>query len=204
MLVPPLCWGCGGPARRREPLCLKCRSSLRRLAAEPAVLCGVRVWAPVAYAGPARELVRALKFRGALGVADGMAAQIVAGAPAGWLDSLAPAALVPVPLHPWRVRRRGFNQARVLAAAVGRRAGLAVVDCLVRSGPAGTQVGRGRAERRAGPEGAIAARSPTPARAILVDDVATTGATLAACAAALRAAGAREVAGLAFARTPGR
>lgn len=202
MLAPPLCWGCGGPARRREPLCLRCRRLLRRLAPEPALVCGLSVWAPVAYAGPARELVRALKFRGALRVADAMAAQIVAGAPAGWLE--APGALVPVPLHPRRLRRRGFNQARVLADALARRTALAIVDCLVRSGPAGTQVGRGRAERRFGPEGAIAARASAPARALLVDDVATTGATLAACAAALRAAGTSEVTALAFARTPGR
>lgn len=217
MLVPLLCWGCGGPARRREPLCLGCRGSMRRLAPDPALLCGVWTWAPVAYAGPARELVRALKFRGALAVADAMAAQMVAGAPEGWLGpagagrsdphasgALHPAALVPVPLHPRRLRRRGFNQARVLATAVGRRTGLPLADCLVRSGPPGTQVGRGRAERKAGPEGAITARAPVPLRALLVDDVATTGATLAACAAALRAAGSGEVAALVFARTPGR
>ena len=65
MLVPPLCWSCGGVARRREPLCLGCRRLLRRLGPEPAVLSGVRAWAPVAYAGPARDLVGALKFRGA-------------------------------------------------------------------------------------------------------------------------------------------
>ena len=165
-------------------------------------MCGLWVWAPMAYAGPARELVRALKFRGALGVADAMAAQMVAGAPAGWLE--APDVLVPVPLHPRRLRRRGFNQARVLADALARRTALAIVDCLVRSGPVGTQVGRGQAERRLGPEGAIGARASAPARALLVDDVATTGATLAACAAALRAAGTSEVAALAFARTPGR
>src|SRR5215207_2318743 len=78
MLVPPLCWGCGGVARRREPLCGGCRGLLRRLATDPVLLCGVRVWAPVAYSGPARDLVRALKFRGATAVADTMAAQIAA------------------------------------------------------------------------------------------------------------------------------
>jgi len=205
MLAPPLCWSCGGPARRRESLCGGCRSSLRRLGPEPALLGGVRVWAPLAYHGAARELVRALKFRGAVGVADAMAAQIVAAAPAGLLDAagLRPF-LVPVPIHPRRARRRGFNQAHVLAVAIARRSGLALLDCLTRSGAPGSQVGRGRGERRAGPQGAIAARPPAPTRALLVDDVATTGGTLAACAAALRAAGTRELAAVAFARAPGR
>jgi len=201
MLVPRLCWGCGGPARRGEPLCCHCRVGLRRLPAEPVPLAGVPVWAPVAYEGAARELVRALKFRSAAGVADAMAAQIVAAAPAGLLER---GALVPVPLHARRRRRRGFNQARVLAERLAARAGLPVSDCLVRRGGGATQVGRGRAERRAGPSGAIVAGAPAPPRSLLVDDVATTGATLAACACALRAAGAVEIVALAFARTPGR
>jgi ComF family protein len=164
-------------------------------------LSGVRIWAPVGYSGPARELVRALKFRGASRVADSMAAQIAAGAPAGLLSETA---LVPVPLHPRRLRTRGFNQAAVLAAALGRRAGLPVVDLLVRSGPALAQVGRHRAERRAGPAGSIEARGRAPARVVLVDDVVTTGATLAACAAALTRAGSAEIGAVAFARTLGR
>src|SRR5829696_10285894 len=86
MLVPPLCWACGGVARRREPLCAGCRLLVRRLGRGPVVLSGVTVWAPLAYAGPARDLVRALKFRGATAVADAMAAQMAANAPAELLD----------------------------------------------------------------------------------------------------------------------
>jgi ComF family protein len=164
------------------------------------VLSGVRVWAPIAYAGPARDLVRALKFRGATAVADAMAAQIAANAPMSMLDGV----LVPVPLHPRRLRRRGYNQAAVLAAALARRSGLELADCLRRAGSAATQVGRDRRARRLGPAGSIELRAAAPARALLVDDVATTGATLAACAGALRAAGSIEVAALVFARTIGR
>jgi ComF family protein len=200
MLVPPLCWGCGGVARRREPLCGGCRRLLRRLAPDAVLLCGMAVWAPVAYSGPARDLVRALKFRGATGVADAMAAQIAANAPAELLTG----ALVPVPLHPRRLRRRGYNQAALIADALARRAGLEVADCLARTGSGTTQVGRGRAERRSGPAGSVELRAPVPDRAVLVDDVATTGATLAACAAALRVGGSVDVAALVFARTIGR
>ncbi len=201
MLAPPLCWGCRGRARRGESLCTGCRARLHRLSGEPVWLSGIRIWAPVGYSGPARELVRALKFRGASRVAEAMAAQIVAGAPAGLVSGTT---VVPVPLHPKRLRSRGFNQAAVLAAALGRRAGLPVVDRLVRSGPALAQVGRHHAARRAGPAGPIESRGRAPARVLLVDDVVTTGATLAACSAALARAGAAEIRAVAFARTLGR
>lgn len=113
-------------------------------------------------------------------------------------------ALVPVPLHPARRRSRGFNQAAVLAEALSARTGCGVVDCLSRSGPAGSQVGRPRGARLAAPPGRIRPHARIPERAILVDDVATTGATLAACAWALRAGGGHEVTAITFARTLGR
>ena len=192
---------------------MACRHLLRRLPARPVQLAGVPAWAPVGYEGPARELVRALKFRGAVALVDAMAAQIAANAPSGLLGEGAGAdparpVLVPVPLHPRRMRARGFNQARLLAEALARRTGLATADCLERLGAEGTQVGRGRHERRAGPAGRVLMRSgqatEAPAHALLVDDVVTTGGTLAACAAALRSAGTGEVGALAFARTLGR
>jgi ComF family protein len=162
----------------------------------------VDLWAPVAYEGPARELVRALKFRGATKLAEAMAAQVVANAPEGLLSE---GVLVPVPLHRERRRRRGFNQARLLANAVSARAGLPVWDGLARAGAANSQVGRGRRERRAGPAGSVHARDGKgPPRAVLVDDVATTGGTLSACARALREAGTEEVVAVTFARTLGR
>jgi ComF family protein len=200
LLAPPLCWSCGVHAPRGRALCRQCRRALVFLPREPVALAGVRVWAPVAYEGPARDLVRALKFRGALAIAREMAAMAVASAPDGLLRS----SLVPVPLHPVRLRRRGFNQAAVLARAIAERTGLARADCLRRRGPGPPQVGRGRGARLAGPAGSIEARGPVPPVTLLVDDVVTTGATLAACAMALRKAGAREVSAIAFARTPGR
>jgi len=197
VLVPPFCWECGGDAAVGAPLCSSCRAELRWLGPEAVVVEGVEVWAPVAYEGPGRALVRGLKYRGAVGLAEPMAAAICAGAP-----SLA-GVLVPVPLHPRRRRRRGYNQAERLAAALSRRCGMPVVDCLARSGSASArQVGRDRVQRLAGPP--IDATHPAPARAVIVDDVCTTGATLAACAAALRAAGTEEVSAVVYARTLGR
>ena len=200
LLAPPVCWSCSGLSRRGDPLCGGCHASLHRLGPEQVLLCGVPVWAPLAYSGPARDLVRALKFRGAIALADAMAAQIVANAPTGLLA----AELVPVPLHPRRLRKRGYNQAAAIAEAVGRRVGIPVVDCLVRAGPSITQVGRDRAERKAGPAGSVRHEGGAPERALLVDDVVTTGATLGACRDALLAHGAHEVAAVCFARTIGR
>ena len=207
-LAPPLCAACGAVAREAEPLCGPCRSALRWLGPEPVLTAAVRVWAPVAYDGPARALVRALKFGGAWRAAETMAAQIAANAPPSWVGGpmahLGRTVLVPVPLHPRRERRRGYDQASLLAHALSERTGLAVEPCLARRGDAGAQVGRGRADRLAGPPGTIHVVGEVPERALLVDDVVTTGGTLSACAAALRAAGAREVAAVAYARTPGR
>jgi predicted amidophosphoribosyltransferase len=157
--------------------------------------------------------VRALKFKGATRAAGAMAAQIVAGAPAGWLTTAAQ--LVPVPLHPARARKRGYNQAALLATEISRRTDVELNDCLERAGPRrGTQVGRDRAQRLSGIAGTVSLmheRAPPPAGAILVDDVITTGATLAACAHALgggragrTAPGAIPVRALGYARTPGR
>jgi ComF family protein len=201
LVVPSFCWECGADARAQEPLCAPCRRRLRWLEPETVECGSLELWSPVAYEGPARALVRALKYRGAAGLAAPIASQIVAGAPPGMLDG--PATLVPVPLHPRRLRRGGFNQAARIAREVHRRTGLPVVDCLARRGPATRQVGRDRAERLGGPAGAVTLRRGVraPARAVLVDDVATTGATLEACAAALREAGTSCTDAVTYART---
>jgi len=219
LVAPPVCWSCGAGAPPHQPLCLSCHASLHWLGPEPvtlvapvpsavarraAVELAVSVWAPLAYEGPARALVRGLKYQGAAGLADPLSAQIVANARAGLLDPRA--TLVPVPLHPARRRRRGYNQAERLAVALARRSGLEVSDCLSRTGVATHQVGRGRVERLEGLAGGIELRigADAPRAAVLVDDVVTTGATLAACAAALRAAGTGGIEAVAYARTPGR
>src|SRR2546423_642349 len=201
VIAPPLCAGGGAAAGPVEPLCGECRRRLRWLPREPVSVATLVVWAPVAYEGPAQGLVRALKFRGATRAAGAMAAAIAAGAPCEWLCGAS--ALVPVPLHPTRARRRGYNQAALIAAALARRAGLELADCLERTGPRTTQVGRDRARRLTGIAGNIRLASPAPPSAILVDDVITTGAPLVTCARVLREAGTTSVVAVGYAGTPG-
>jgi predicted amidophosphoribosyltransferase len=136
-----------------------------------------------------------LKFRRLLGAADLIAARIAEHAPAGVLDG----AVVPVPATGSRLMHRGFDPAEEIALRVARLCGLSFEPCLARAdGP--RQVGRSRAQRVASPPRPWPVRS-VPPTAVLVDDVQTTGATLSACARALRGAGAGRVVAVTFART---
>jgi len=196
LVVPALCVACGAHAGRAAPLCLDCRAALR-----PApVVDGT--WAAFTYDGPAGAVVRALKFGGRVALADLMAAQIAVQAPALLLRGT----IVPVPVHPRHRRQRGVDHGHALAAALARRTALGLEPCLARTGDPRPQVGRGRRDRVRGPAGSIELRagSVAPERALLVDDVLTTGATVSACIRALHAAGTREVAALAYARTTAR
>lgn len=112
-------------------------------------------------------------------------------------------AIVPMPLHPWRRFRRGFNQAELLAREVGRRTGLPVVAVLQRRKATVAQAGLTNAQRRANVRGAFRVRTAEKIEGrhlVLVDDVLTTGATAAAASAALLRAGARRVSVLTVAR----
>jgi len=218
-LAPPACLACRAPlARAGDELCVGCRRALPWLPEPRCRRCGLplpcaprgracpaagaafaQAWAPLAHDGPARQLVAALKFRGALPAARLMAAQIAASAPPELLDG---AVLVPVPLHPARRRARGFDQAALIASALAVRTGRPLHACLRRGGPATRQLGADRAARHAAAaRQRLVAGEAVPRHALLVDDVHTTGATLDACAGVLRAAGAQRVSALSYART---
>ena len=214
LLVPPLCAACliplpragdvvcGGCRRAlpwlRGPQCARCALPLTARHACPAARQAFdAAWAAVGYAGVARDLVAALKFRRARPLADVMAAQLAAGAPR---SLLAGATIVPVPAHPAHVRGRGYDQARLLAVALARRTDARLARPLRRRGPVRSQLGASRAERLERGRIDVSVRGPAPARVVLVDDVHTTGATLDACARALHRAGAGEVVALTWAR----
>jgi ComF family protein len=109
--------------------------------------------------------------------------------------------IVPVPRHAARLRERGFNQSALLAQQLATHLKLPVSMQLVRVRLTTQQANLGRAERHANLRDAFAWQgAPPPPRVLLVDDVLTTGATIGATAAAIRAADAIEVHGLALAR----
>jgi predicted amidophosphoribosyltransferase len=218
LIAPPACAACRAPlARAGAGVCSGCLRELPWLGSSGCRRCGLphhggracpgwdagfdSAWAPLAYDGPARALVHALKFRGALPLAALMAAQVAANAPPWATEGCV--AVVAVPPARARRRTRGFDPAALLADGVAARLGLPVARCLRRTGAAPHQLGAGREARRAAGRIAVRVTAPPPAAVLLVDDVHTTGATLAACAGALRAGGAATIRALAYARTLG-
>ncbi len=195
-LTPPLCVACASSCGARDVLCAACAAGLNRsgtlLGSPPA---GIELaFSAARHDAVARELIRALKFGRIRAVAELIAARIAELAPPVALSGT----LVPVPPAPLRLRWRGFDPAIEIALGLSLRTGLPVSECLRRRGLR-RQVGRARSERLARPP-RVEAGPGVPARAVLVDDVLTTGATLASCAAVLRRAGAGSVTAVTFAR----
>src|SRR4051812_16715309 len=169
-----VCPGCG---RHGDPVCAACAGGLHPAPpASPPF--GVDAWwAAFAYEGVAREIVARVKYRGARAAAPWLAAAMVESMPDVQADVVTWA-----PTSRERRRARGFDQAELLARAVARRLNTRCLGLLDRRrGP--PQTGLTGADRRRGP-GHVARRAAPPS-VLLVDDVATTGATLAAAARAL-------------------
>jgi ComF family protein len=183
---PPLCGRCGAPTAWPVERCRECAG--RRLPFGSAR-------AAVMYEGVARKLVASWKERGLRSLARPLAGLVAEAVPRPLADATAF-----VPGDADRVRWRGANTAEALARELGRGWELPVVSALAREPGRRRQRGLSRAARRANVRGSFRAVVRVPARVILVDDVYTTGATVAAAATELRRAGARRVDVVTFAR----
>jgi len=193
--VPPgICERCGRPVPGAGPLCAACRrvqSPLERNCA-------------VGYAtGVLRKAIHRLKYGGQSQLAGPLAGLLRDW----WADHGWPVDVVaPVPLHPYRRRQRGYNQAHLIGQAFSSMVGLSYMeDAISRTRDTRPQVGLKAAERERNVAGAFESCGDGVCgrRVLLIDDVMTTGATLRACAVALRAAGAAGVSALTVARARG-
>ena len=226
LVLPPTCAGCGGAVADSHALCARCWSTMRFI--EPP-LCPVygtpfahdlgenivsaealadpppfrRARSAAVYGDVARRLVHQLKYHDRPHVAEMMAtAMHRAGRRIIAENSL----VVPVPLYRWRLWRRQFNQAALLAAGVAKLAGVPHNPMILhRIKPTGSQVGLTLVQRKENVRGAF--RVPETMRSriaqreiLLVDDVYTSGATVKAATRALLRAGAAAVDVLTFAR----
>jgi ComF family protein len=193
-----LCADCAALCRRIDPLacCLRCGAPRDR----PAAQCWrCHTWPPTLEAaravylfdGPAQLAVHKLKYGNERARAEwGGQALAEAYRQLAWQANL----IVPAPLHLQRRRHRGYNQSELLARALGKLVATPVENALERQRNTRPQVGLSGPERLRNVAGAMAARRDlTGLRIVLIDDVATTGATLLDCARACRAAGASSV-----------
>jgi competence protein ComFC len=184
----PLCGRCGLPPAFATFVCEECKNV--DFGFESAK-------APLKYDGVGKAIVHALKYRGYKKVVGKLATPLMLQA----LDDGRFDAVVPVPLHRSRLRKRGFNQAELLARGVAERMNATVSDTLEVVRSTRDQVELSAAQSRANVVAAYGARPPVRGRVLLIDDVFTTGATMSACAATLVRAGAREVHALSLCRT---
>jgi len=219
-LYPPACGGCN---QRGARWCENCMRSVQTLPVTICPVCGevqdcqeicagcradppwytaVRAWG--VFEGNLRNAIHRLKYRNNIPLAEALARPMIA-----YLRQLAwPVDLVtPIPLGTARLRERGYNQAELLARPMAWACNIEFHPSAVkRARETRSQVGLTAQQRKQNVSGAFEAwhHLVTGRNVLLVDDVATTGATMNACAAALRAAGARSVYGLTLARPSNR
>ena len=213
-VFPIACLGCG---KEGAYLCPNCRTDLPTLKPPYCALCAQPqsatpchwcrtaplsldgIIAPFLMEGAVREAVLQLKYRQVRGLA-GVLAPLLQHR---WQSAGLPGDLMaPVPLHPRRLRKRGYNQSALLAKATSRGLGIEYQEsALVRTRDTMPQVGLSREQRMLNVQDSFRCGPGVAGRCVvLVDDVATTGSTLSAAAQALRTAGADSVWGLALAK----
>ena len=224
LVFPPGCPACGELGSWEAEFCPSCQAGIQELPPFQCRLCGVglesgpplcpacrqrrphfdRARAVALYQGPLADTVRAFKYHRRWAAGRPLARFLAGRVGPEALEGLDLAA--PVPLHRWRMLKRGFNQSQVLARELAQRHGLLLApDLLARVRHTRPQVGLDGRSRRANVAGAFAVKPQRlslvdGARVLLVDDVFTTGATVDECARMLKQAGARRVEVLTLAR----
>ncbi len=224
-LYPPTCVLCGDHAPGRRDLCPGCQQELTvsdpccPICALPTAAgtthlpCGRclkkrplfdRCLTPFRYLPPADELIGGLKFQGRLSHARVLGDLLVDYLQQRLTPGTYPQALIPVPLHPRRLRERGFNQALELARPLARRLQIPLQPQRCRRQlPTSQQTGLSALERRRNLHGAFRVRDLRNIRHVaLIDDVVTTGATVTELTRMLRRAGVERVEVWAVCRTP--
>ena len=225
LVFPIHCSGCG---REGGILCNECVDGLGKLAQPYCLVCaapgiiGVCRWclqhprgfeslrSPYRFEGPVRDAIHTLKYRGVRAAAETlgglMADHFELRASSPWQGSRWPSrvdALIPTPLHPRRLRSRGYNQSALLAREIGKRLNLPVREDLLErvKNPPPQVEAQSAEERRNNVANNFECRADaTGLTALLIDDVATTGSTLSECAQALKASGAVRIHALTLAR----
>jgi len=218
LLFPPICAGCGKPGTR---WCNDCQQRIKRIEGEYCQTCGqpllpgascrtcelepppyrfLRSWA--LFESPLREALHRLKYRRDLGLGDALAQQMLEFVQnLHWPVEM----MVPIPLSKSRLQERGYNQVALIARPLALALGLSYTpSALVRWRNTHSQVGLTRDERRENVRGVFRGMKEKVLgrNVLLLDDVATTGATLASAAEALLSAGAKQVYALTVARAP--
>jgi ComF family protein len=218
-VLPPRCLACGVTVAQQGQVCAPCWTAIDFIAGavchhcglpfelpmEPGAICAAcarepppweRARAVMRYGEVSRRLILRFKHGDKLESVPSFGQWL---ARAGTELTRDAELIAPVPLHRWRLFRRRYNQAAMLALALGRAARVPVLpDLLARTRPTPSQAGLGAKDRASNVRGAFAVRPQhvqalAGRRVLLVDDVLTTGATVGACAKALRRAGARAV-----------
>ena len=225
LFFPSHCAGCGRSVSEGAHLCRKCGDSIEKIRPPRCEVCSqpysgdVPVFtcpncqgdtfhfdcaiAVVRSSGVVREMVHRLKYGKELWLGRILAGWMREGLDDPRLHGWTPDALVPVPLHPRRLREREFNQAEILCQELSQASGIRVFSPLVRCRYTTTQTQLDRRGRRQNLRDAFILgknADVTNMNLLLVDDVLTTGSTLDACAAVLLESGARSVRALTAAR----
>ncbi len=227
LIYPPGCMVCGRDVDAKEWICQACDESLPRLTGRLCKRCSLPLEghfvgpfecpncrdhipafetavSAMRARGAVRELIHRFKYDSASSLAVPLGQWLREALLDGRLELIHPETLlVPVPLHPVRIRERGYNQSELLAREISRAEGLHLANILERTRATRTQTALDRREREENLDGAFRLRSGANVRdreILLVDDVLTTGSTIDACAKVLKSAGAYRVRAVTVAR----